>query len=330
MSAFWMVRAGGGGYLAKEFIEKSCVGVGFDQIGSFAALTTLDAMRKRVKEAYPDKSTVQANVAAGVAHKFRSIMAVGDDVVTYDPSSRLYHLGRVAGEYAYRPGFIADYAHIRPVEWLTTRLRDELSLDTRNSLGSVVTLFEPGDDVLRELRSGPSAITATSAAPVPERPDYVLILEDTLSRSHEFISDRIAELSPHEMEQLLAALLRALGFKARVTPIGPDRGRDVIASPDGLGLQSPRIFCEVKHRKGAIGAPDIRSFTSTLRGDDRGVFLSTGGFTKEARYEGERAHVPTTLMDLDDLVRMVVENYEQFDTVGRSLLPLARVYWPLP
>jgi len=26
----------------------------------------------------------------------------------------------------------------------------------------------------------------------------------------------------------------------------------------------------------------------------------------------------------------VVEHYEQFDTVGRALVPLDRVYWPVP
>lgn len=330
MTGFWMVRAGEGGYLAREFVEKGCVGVGFDGVGSFDTLTSLDAMRERVRATYPDMKPMQAIVAAGVAHKFRTVIQVGDHVVTYDPKARLYHLGRITGRYAFRPGYLTDYAHTRPVEWISQRLRDELSLNARNSLGAIVTLFEPGEEVLAELLGGSRALPVPVTEPVVERPDYVAILEDTLSRAHEFIADRITELTPHEMEQLLAALLRALGFKARVTPIGPDRGRDVIASPDGLGLQSPRIFCEVKHRKGAIGAPDVRSFTSTLRGEDRGVFLSTGGFTKEARYEGERAHVPVTLMDLDDLVRLVTENYEQLDTVGRSLLPLARVYWPLP
>lgn len=330
MPTFWMVRAGEGGYLAKEFVEKGCVAVGFDGVGSFESLTTLERFKSRVREAYPEQTAMQAAVAAGVGHKFRNVMQVGDAVVTYDPKQRVYHIGRISGDYAYRPGYVTAYAHIRPVQWTATRLRDDLSSESRNSLGSIVTLFEPGDAVLQELQGAAPARPEVPAPAAPKRPDYVMILEDTLSRSHEFIADRIVELTPAEMEQLLAALLRAMGFKARVTPTGPDRGRDVIASPDGLGLQSPRIFCEVKHRKGAIGAPEVRSFTSTLRGEDRGVFLSTGGFTKEARYEGERAHVPTTLMDLDDLVRMVVENYEQFDTVGRSLLPLARVYWPLP
>ena len=330
-----MVRAGGGGFLAKEFVEKECVAVGFHEFGSFEQLTTLELFRKRIAEVSPNDPPGRRASGASIGHKFRTVMSPGDYVVTYDPEARTYHLGKVTGPYEYKPGFVTSYDHIRRVAWEREVQRDDLSLSSRNSLGSVLTMFEPGDEVLQEiLGTRASAPRDNGESGFEDDPalgsDEATIYLEQLSRSHEFISDRINRLSPHEMEQLLAALLRAMGFRARVTPIGPDRGRDVIASPDGLGLQSPRIFCEVKHRKGAIGAPEIRSFTSTLRGEDRGIFLSTGGFTREAKYEGDRAHVPVTLMDLDDLTRMVVEHYEQFDTVGRALVPLDRVYWPVP
>ncbi|WP_197526028.1 restriction endonuclease [Gemmatimonas aurantiaca] len=326
MPGFWMVRAGEGGYLAKEFVEKECVAVGFDGVGSFEQLTTLGAFKGRLLGVYPDDSPGKRAGAAGVGHKFRTLVQRGDRILTYDPDTRLYHLGRVEGDYEYRPGFVSDYSHVRRVKWDRQILRDTLSSGVRNTLGSTLTLFEPGDAILQEmLRSGVSAETP-AVLDEEDRGDETTIYLEQLSRSHEFIADRVNRLSPHEMEQLLAALLRTMGFKARVTLPGPDRGRDVVASPDGLGLQSPRIFCEVKHRKGSIGAPEVRSFTSTLRGDDRGLFLSTGGFTREAKYEGDRSHVPVTLVDLEELVRLVVEHYEQFDTVGRALIPLDRVY----
>lgn len=56
------------------------------------------------------------------------------------------------------------------------------------------------------------------------------------------------------MQDLVAGLLRAMGYKTRVSPSGPDRGKDIVASPDGFGFESPRIVVEVKHRQGAIAA----------------------------------------------------------------------------
>lgn len=84
----------------------------------------------------------------------------------------------------------------------------------------------------------------------------------------------------------------------------PDRGSDVFASPDGLGLEEPRIFVEVKHRpRSTMGADEIRAFLGGRRPGDRCLYVSTGGFTKEARYKAERATVPIRLVGMTDLDR---------------------------
>ncbi|WP_414153552.1 restriction endonuclease [Parolsenella sp.] len=48
-----------------------------------------------------------------------------------------------------------------------------------------------------------------------------------------------------------------------------------------------------------------------LRACDRGLYVSTGGFTKEARYEAGRANVPIRPLDLDAFVRRYVEVYDR-------------------
>lgn len=86
---------------------------------------------------------------------------------------------------------------------------------------------------------------------------------------------------------------------------------DVFASPDGLGFQEPRIKVEVKHRlKTAISAPEVRSFLGPLRPGDRGLYVSSGGYSREAKYEADRANIPVTLLDLDDLAESVVTFYD--------------------
>ncbi|WP_410493863.1 hypothetical protein [Endozoicomonas sp. 8E] len=44
-----------------------------------------------------------------------------------------------------------------------------------------------------------------------------------------------------------------MGYKTRVSSKGPDRGVDVTAPPDDLGLTQPRIKAEVEHRTGSMG-----------------------------------------------------------------------------
>lgn len=130
------------------------------------------------------------------------------------------------------------------------------------------------------------------------------------------------------MERLVAGLLKAMGYCTRVMPKGPDGGRDVVASPDAPGLKPQRLAAEVKHRKGAMGAPAVRSFIGGLRTGDRGFYVFTGGFTKETRYEADRANVPIRLLDLDAFVRHCVEVYDRADDETRSILPLTRIWWP--
>lgn len=78
-----------------------------------------------------------------------------------------------------------------------------------------------------------------------------------------------------------------------------------------------------------MGSQEIRSFLGGRHQDDKGLYVSTGGFTQDARYEAERAKVPLSLMGLDELVEALIEYYEHMDAEARRLVPLRRVYWPL-
>lgn len=142
----------------------------------------------------------------------------------------------------------------------------------------------------------------------------------------EIVKDRVIRLALGEMESLVTGWLRAMGYRTRRSREGSDRGVDVVASPDGFGFESPRIAVEVKHRpETPIGAQDIRSFLGGRHGDDKRLYVSTGGFIREAQYEAERAKIPLSLMDLDALV----EHYDGADAETRTLLPLSQLYWPI-
>jgi restriction system protein len=222
---------------------------------------------------------------------------------------------------------IGGHSHTRTVNWLGSISRDVLPISTRNSLGSTLTLFSLSDSVLSDILAALHGKPVTQTEPEAEE-DFSETKDQVVSQAHELIKDKILALQPEEMEELAAAILRAMGYKTKVSPRGPDRGVDVIASPDGLGLTQPRIKVEVKHRSGSMGSQAIRSFVGVLRSGDTGLYVSTGGFSKEARYEAERATFPVTLIDTDDLADLIVAHYDNFDLEGRALLPLIRVYWP--
>lgn len=251
MPNLWMVRAGEGGYLVNDFEKAGCVAVGWQEVGDFTSIRSLEAMRKRIKATYPDKKSGALAGNASMAFKFKEGIKREDRVVSYDPSKREYLVGTVIGDYEFKPNTVRDYPHSRRVEWKGRVGRDALSVAARNTLGSVLTLFDPGEDVLREL----DRVLNDGAAPQKPGEDADTIEEEfeeaklnTIEQARELTKDKIRALSPDDMERLVAALLRAMGLKATVTPKGADRGVDVRASPDGLGFQQPRIMAEVKHR----------------------------------------------------------------------------------
>ena len=148
-----------------------------------------------------------------------------------------------------------------------------------------------------------------------------------VEKAAEAIEERIVRLDWESTQQLFAGILRAMGYRTTVSPRGSDRGVDIFASPDGLGLEEPRIFVEVKHRPNtAIGSQDVRSFIGGRSSNDKCLYVSTGGFTKDARYEAERSNIPLQLISLTDLRRLLVDNYDRLDEQTRSLIPLRRIY----
>jgi restriction system protein len=323
----WMVRSHGGS-LAEEFVEQNYVGVDFVPQLDLSGCTTRASVEAKLRS-FPDECSVSdiGNMARLVID-----IEVGDHVVTYDKSRRLYDVGEVVTKYRYEAR--SKNRHQRGVKWLGEVKRDDVSENSRRSLGSTLTVFRTADYCASELLarlSGkvPEVSTPTATFQSPEPESLVLNYASVSEQAREGTKDVVAKLSWGNMQHLMAGVLRAMGYKTRVSPSGPDRGKDIVASPDGLLLQDPRIIVEVKHRSDQIGAPLVRSFIAGLRDSDRGLFLSTGGFSKEAYYEAERATVPVTLLDLDDMVELLVEHYDNVDAATRTLVPLSPVYWPM-
>lgn len=330
MASTWLVRADRGGRLAPEFKSKSLVAIGWIEAGNTLDLATRDAFFQRMKEAYPEDSKPKQHNSAGQVFRFVREIQLGDRMISYDNARRMYLVGRVASSPQYSPElFEGEFRTFRQVEWQTEVSRDDLTLKAKNSLGSTLALFKVPGETIAEIEALISGVKPTQATEEDDALEEEDLLQDLQSKSLEFIKDRISQLDWEQMQELTAGLLRAMGYKTRISPTGPDRGKDIVASPDGFGFEQPRIIVEVKHRRGQMGTQDVRGFLAVIRhAGDKGLYVSTGGFSREAYYEAERANNPITLMDLDDFVEAILEHYEDMDLETRVLLPLKRLYWP--
>lgn len=335
MANTWMVRAGQGGRWFPEFRDREMVAVGWHEVRDVAQLTTREAVLAKAKIAYPNYKEQAVVVAAGQIFRFWREIKEGDRVVTYDPTARSYLCGAITGAAFFDASEeVPILTTKRKVRWERETPRDGLSPSTLNTLGAILTLFVLPPNVSDELWNGLSPNAAKQRAPIDEAgqlpPPQSLNDSDISSSATEAIKDRIAELDWDDLQELVAGLLRAMGYKTVVSPPGADRGKDIVASPDGFGFEEPKIIVEVKHRAGQrMGASDIRSFLGGRHPRDKGLYVSTGGFSKDAYYEADRAQIPLTLMDFERLVESILDYYPKFDEETRQILPLRKIYWPI-
>jgi restriction system protein len=334
MANTWMVRAGRNGYLFDRFKELSIVALGWNGVGSEYDLANKAMLCEKLRGIYSDLSEQSVLMAASQLVRFAHEIKIDDRVVTYDPRARSYACGQITGPCQYLPDASepTELTNRRSVDWQCEKARDDLSTSARNTLGSTLTLFAIPRSVSEELWSK-TPLVPSDASYSPPKDTAALFDPSAIELSEladERIKDRIARLDEYTMQDLVAGLLRAMGYKTIVSQPGADRGKDVVASPDGFGFQSPRIVVEVKHRpRERIGAPEIRSFKGGRKPHECGLYVSTGGFTREAYYEAERSDIPLTLLDFEALVRAVLTAYPKFDEQARQIVPLTPIFWPL-
>ncbi|WP_390477685.1 restriction endonuclease [Altererythrobacter sp. MTPC7] len=327
----WKITSGRGSRYTDEFVDEGVVAVALDPDTDFVSCASKEEIAALVSARHPLMTDRQISVAASQHWRFLNEVNIGDLVLVYAPQTRLYHYGEILSDASFALGRIPEHPVVRHVNWRGTVERDALSTTTKNSLGAILTLFKVPHNAATEVAhvfAGELESHSAGDQTEAELEEVVDPFADIEELALERVKDRINSLDWDDMQELVASLLRALGYRTSVSAVGPDRGKDIVASRDGFGFERPRIVVEVKHRRGQMGSQEIRSFLGGRHADDRGLYVSTGGFTKDARYEAERASTVTHLMTLDELAKAIVEQYDRLDQDGRRLLPLTKIYWP--
>jgi restriction system protein len=325
----WMVRAGDNNEIADAVEANRAVAIGWSAMGNLSDLRRRDQFKDRYAECYQEEtSKPRIAVNSGQLYRFTREIKIGDYVLTYLQSSREILIGQISGEYNFDSQYIHPYyPHVRQVNWLRKVSRDEFSKPARNSLGSSLTVFQIDDHLaeVHKLAIGERDLIEKEIEEEISPPFY----EEVKSKADELISDMISQLGPFEMQDLVAALLRAMGYRAVSVKPGPDRGVDIEASPDALGFEKPRVKVQVKHRTGKVTGPAMREFVAVLRQSDNGLYVSTGGFTNDAEFEASRSREPLKLLSREEFIDLLLEHYEKLEPEYKTLLPLRRIWVPV-
>jgi restriction system protein len=326
---FWVFRVPQEEEILQKIQTQKLVAGGFGIEQSVADIADKEKLKNLYRSFRPHAKESQANAAIGQLYRVAHVIKNGDWILTPNKDKRTVLFGRVVGGYEYLPDVIgAGLRHARKVEWVGEFSRDSMSNGLRNSIGGLLTVLnmdKHANELL--LLMGQQQKKTTDHAQDDETDVTPPFYEETKSKSEELIADQISRIDPYQFQELVAGLLEAMGYRTRVSDRGMDHGVDILAHPDALGFETPRIKVQVKHRQSTAGGADIRNLVGTLGEGEKGLFVSTGGFTTEAKSEARKTS-RITILDAEEFVKLLIEHYENLDSDYKSIIPLRKLWVP--
>lgn len=146
--------------------------------------------------------------------------------------------------------------------------------------------------------------------------------EESLQKAYESIRsdlvgqvlERIASNSPHFFEKLVVDLMVAMGYGGSRVDAGRsiggsgDEGLDGIIKEDRLGLDV--VYLQAKRWDGTVGRPEVQKFVGALHGKraKKGVFITTGKFSDDARGYVETIDPKVILIDGRTLAELMIDH----------------------
>ena len=157
--------------------------------------------------------------------------------------------------------------------------------------------------------------------------ENMIELETIEERAANGIREFLKNKNPYDFQDLVAALLKAMGYYIQsVAPKGKDGGIDIVAYVDPLGAQTPRIKVQVKHKPDTVtGAADVRALLGVLKAGDIALFVTSGTYSSDAKHAASGGDKFIRLIDGDEFIELWQEYYDKMTDDDKNMLPLKKI-----
>ena len=305
------------------FLDESLIAIGWEELGD---LTKVDKTKIALKEKYQSvfPTAKKMNVANCVGSIFRFVveMQVGDYIVFPSKYNREINLGVVESDYYYEPN-AKMYNHRRKVKWLKHLPRIAFTQGSLYEVGAFTTCFEIKnytDEFLSALDKSFKVQKAESVDETIER-----TAADKQNTTCDFILKELSRKQKgYPLQDFVADLLRAMGYRATVSPKGGDGGVDITAYKDEL---PPRILVQVKSQDGDIKESTIQSLRGAMKEGDYGLFITLSNYTPNALKYLESTPIIRGISGLE-LAELILKYYNKLPDRSKKIIPLTPVYIP--
>lgn len=197
--------------------------------------------------------------------------------------------------------------------WSRTYLKKYglLQNSARGVWSLVSTSLNPDDldakEIVKAVRDTEKS-KAVPSNPTTETVESIETLEELAW--HQQLHKMLLTLEPSAFERLAQRLLRESGFiQVQVTGKSGDGGIDGVGIARINGFLSFHVLFQCKRYQGSVTAGQIRDFRGAMQGrTDKGLFITTGTFTRDAIKEATRDGAPPIdLIDGEQLVQRLKE-----------------------
>lgn len=308
------------------FLNENIIAIGWSEMGNLKQIEgTRDAFKESYNKVYPDSKKGAVANGAGMLYRFVYEVQIGDYVVFPSKIDRQINIGTVESDYIYNPN-TTEYVQQRKVKWLKHLPRTSFSQGALYEVGSAMSFFAVknyADEYLGSLdKSFKKAVISSE-----DDESVGATADDIIETTKDYILKVLSKnLKGYELEEFVADLLTAMGYRTSISAHGGDSGIDITAYKDEL---PPRILVQVKSQDGDIKETTIQSLKGAMREGDYGLFVTLSNYTKNAQKYLDSVPIIRGINGTE-LVDLILKYYENLSEKYRRMIPLKMVYIPMP
>ena len=309
------------------FLHQKVIAIGWKEMGDLSRLSrTREAFKEAFSSIFPNVKKGSVASAAGMMYRFVCEVEIGDYVIYPSKSNRKINIGVIEGNYTYQPDAI-QYAQQRRVKWLKHLDRTDFSQGALYEVGSVMPFFSVKNNVDEFLNAIDKEFKRDKKLPDSEMEVVMANAEEIQEATRDFVLKQLSRhLKGYALEGLVADLLNAMGYRTTVSAQGGDSGIDITAYKDEL---PPRILVQVKSQDSPIKEATIQSLKGAMKEGDYGLFVTLSSYTKNAQKYLDNTPIIRGINGTE-LVDLLVKHYPNLSPRYQQLIPLKRVYIPMP
>jgi len=320
-------------------INGGYVAIGWPDMGDLTKISPdREAFKSALAKAYPDKKAGAIPVDAGTMFKFLHQVKQDDFVIYPSKSDRMVNIGKFDATVNYFAGDPDEYPTRRSVKWLGHFPRSDFTQAALHEIGSFLTLFSVrryANEFLKKVDVKLDAFNVEQELSVDVQDELtddetatVTAAFQAENSTRDFVINRLmSELTGHQFEDFIAHILECMGYTTRVTTKSGDGGVDIIAHMDPLGFEPPIVKVQCKRTTAQTSRPEVDQLLGTLGDGEYGLFINLGSYVRGA-VELERNRAKLRLINGEQLVELIFENYRKLSPKYRAMLPLKEIFVP--